>query len=296
MAAGKITTYLSKSTPKRKQAPSTSSESDSSPVIKHDTKRSYHDLSGPLQEEDGGDKMAIHESLEEIRKQFDTLARKEDIRKLQSEVDKLFEKLNERMDRLESRCFDIETGMDRVKEEITVMKKENTDLKDQLRRQEHRVAKVLSDQNDLEQYDRRWNLRLFNVQENTGETSDDCAKMCCKIFTEGIGVPVKEEDLEAAHRTGPTVTGRTRTVIVRFQSRKLRDKVLADRKKLKGKKVSVDEDLTAANAKLARDAYKHSFTLASWSSQGKVFAKLKNGKTVRFKYGIDVDDFLKKEM
>ena len=72
--------------------------------------------------------------------------------------------------------------------------------------------------------------------------------------------------------------------------------MLANRKKLKGKGVSVDEDLTAANYKLARDAYKHLYTLASWSSQGKVFAKLKNGKTVGIKYGADINELFKKEM
>ena len=50
---------------------------------------------------------------------------------------------------------------------------------------------------------------------------------------------------------------------------------------------SLDEDLRAANYKLARDTYKHSYTLASWASQGKVFAKLKNGKTMRIKYVAD---------
>ena len=57
----------------------------------------------------------------------------------------------------------------------------------------------------------------------------------------------------------------------------------------------MDEDLTAANYKLAREAYKHSYTLASWSSQGKVFAKLKNGKTVRIKYGADINELFKKK-
>ena len=60
-----------------------------------------------------------------------------------------------------------------------------------------------------------------------------------------------------------------------------KDKVLANRRKLKGKGVSVAEDHTAASYKLARDAYKQSYTLASWSSQGKVYAKLKNGKTLQ---------------
>ena len=56
------------------------------------------------------------------------------------------------------------------------------------------------------------------------------------------------------------------------------------------------EDLRAANYKLVRGAYKHSHTLASWSSPGKVFAELKNGKTVTIKYGTDMDGFFKKEM
>ena len=123
-----------------------------------------------------------------------------------------------------------------MKEEIDLVKKENADLEEQLWQQEQRVSNVLSDQNDLEQYDCRWNLRPFNVQEKMGETPDDCARTCCQIFTEGIGVLVKEEDLEAAHRIGPVVAGRKWTITVRFQSRKLQDKVLTDRKKLKGKR------------------------------------------------------------
>ena len=91
------------------------------------------------------------------------------------------------MDKLGSRCFDIEKGMDSMKEEIDAVKKENADLREQLRQQEQRVTKVLNDQNDLEQYDRRWNLRLFNVQEKTGETADDCARTCYQIVTEGPG-------------------------------------------------------------------------------------------------------------
>ena len=117
------------------------------------------------------------------------------------------------------------------------------------------------------------------MEEKAGETADDCAEKCCRIFTDLIGVPTTEEDLEAAHRTRSTTTGKRRPIIVRFQSRKVkRDKVLANRRKLKGKGVSVDEDLTAANYKLTIDAYTNSHTLASWSSQGKVFAKL---ETVR---------------
>ena len=99
-----------------------------------------------------------------------------------------------------------------MKEEFDLVKKENADLEEQLQHQEQRVTFSVT----------RMTLNsttavgtsLFNVQEKTGETPDDCARTCCQIFTEGIGVLVKEEDLEAAYQTGPVVAGRKWTIIV----------------------------------------------------------------------------------
>ena len=161
---------LNKSTPKRKQAPSTSLESDSSPAIKQNSKRTYHELSDSFQEEEGQDNMAIQETLHEIKRQFETLARWEDTRQLKDEVDKLSEKMSERMDKLDSRCFDIEKGMDSMKEEFGLMKKENADLEEQLQHQEQRVSNILSNQNDLEQYDCRWNLTVQRAGKDGGDT------------------------------------------------------------------------------------------------------------------------------
>ena len=101
-----------------------------------------------------------------------------------------------------------------------------------MRRQEQKILNILSDQNDQQQYDRRWNVRVYNVEEKAAETADDCAKKCCRIFTDVIGIPTTEE--EAAHRTRPTMTGKRHPIIVRFLSRKLKDKVFANRRKLKG--------------------------------------------------------------
>ena len=54
-------------------------------------------------------------------------------------------------------------------------------MKEQLRRQEQRSLRVLSDQNDQQQYDRRRNLRVNNVEEKAGETVDDSARKCCQF-------------------------------------------------------------------------------------------------------------------
>ena len=98
-------------------------------------------------------------------------------------------------------------------------------------------------------------------------------------------LPTAETDIEAAHRVGTvdTVKKRPRPIIIRFHNRALRDKVLADRKRLKGQGISIAEDLTSANYKLERAAYKHSATMATWTVNGKIFAKLKTGRTVQIK-------------
>ena len=155
------------------------------------------------------------------------------------------------------KCFDAEKEIDSLKSDLTFVRKENAEMKEQLSRQERKILSVLSDQNDQQQYDRRWSLWVYNVEEKAGETADDCAKKCCRIFTDLIGILTTEEDLEAAHRTGPTTTGKRRPVIVRFQSRKLKDKVIANRRKLKGKGISVG--LSSSVSAISNPCWKGAF-------------------------------------
>ncbi|KAL8575854.1 hypothetical protein ACOMHN_014859 [Nucella lapillus] len=132
-------------------------------------------------------------------------------------------------------------------------------------------------------------------------SSSDCIKKVCRVFSDMVGVPITEHDIEVAHRTGrrtPDPQGQTRKcrlVIVRFNSRK-KDDVLANRRRLKGnrQKISIREDLTFPNYKLLTEAKQHSATLDAWSTNGKIIAKLKNGTTVKMEITDDVDDRLRK--
>ena len=275
--------------------PASASSSDSSPDSssrprQQEKRRLVHQESNSCEEDD----MAV--TLEDIQAQLATLATKEDVAQIRSDLDKSNEKLSDKMEKLEARFYDLEKEIDSLKDALSSVRKENGDLRGRLSQQDKQIEQLKSELNNKEQYDRRWNLRVYNVPEEKDETADQCATKCCKVFTELIGVTTKESDVEVAHRTGPPAPGRKRPIIVRFHSRKVKDQVLMNRRKLKNKGVSVGEDLTPANYRLLRDAHKHSFTLASWSSQGKIFAKLKNGKTVNIRYGANVEELMKKEM
>ena len=98
-------------------------------------------------------------------------------------------------------------------------------MKEQLRRWEQRTPRVLSDQNDQQQHNRRWNLRVYNMEEKAGETAEDCAKKCCQMFTDLIGVLTKQDDLEALGLE-QSQWAKWRPITVCFQSRKLKTKCL----------------------------------------------------------------------
>jgi hypothetical protein len=285
---------------KRKSAPSPSSDSDSSPLVQR-CKRVNQDLSESF--EVCAVNMSVEDTLKAMQRSLQALATKDDIKelrdgvrsemvKVRDELEKVSEAMKERCEQLESRLFDVEQTLDKVLEENQNLKKENEELKETM-------TKTRSDLNDLEQYGRRWNLRLFNVNEKQGETVDDAVRKACMVFTDLIGVPTTADDLEACHRVGRVgepERKKGRAILVRFKNRALRDKILANRKNLKGKKVSVGEDLTQENARLSNAAFKHSASMQSWTVNGKVFAKLKNGQTVRVRYGSDVNQVFTQAM
>ncbi len=176
------------------------------------------------------------------------------------------------------------------------LKKENDSLKNTLRAHEQQMRKMQKEQNDQQQYSRRWNLRVFKVPEGDGETADDCRKKCCDIFNQKVNVKTAVTDIEVAHRTGTPTGTKPRPILVRFFDRKLRDQILANRRKLKNKGTVIGEDLTFANHKVYMAAVKHSACSSAGTVNGKIFAKLTNGTKMKLDMHTDVDRAFRRVM
>ena len=56
------------------------------------------------------------------------------------------------------------------------------------------------------------------------------------------------------------------------------------------------EDLTYANYQVFRKASEHSATMSVWSSNGKILAKVKNGRIVRVNIHTDLDEDFRRAM
>ena len=104
---------------------------------------------------------------------------------------------------------------------------------------ENRIATLESENDNIEQYSRRANLRVCGIPEsNDGEDTD---KKVLDILNGKLSLepPLQTSDLERSHCLGGKADdgqgpSRTRPIIVRFGNERFRDKVYRTRTRLKG--------------------------------------------------------------
>ena len=237
----------------------------------------------------------IQASLKELFNRMGTLATKEDVQTMRDYVQKFTHDIMEKLDKMEGQILEVESKTAAVAKDIKIVKGKTTRLENNVNDHDIRLSRVEKEMNDLEQYTRRWNLRVYKVPEAPTGKTEDLTKRVCSIFTDLIGVKTVPQDVEVAHRAG-RVGERARPVLVRFFDRKKRDDILQNRRKLKGKGFVVDEDLTVLNYKLLKKAQGHSATMSVWSSNGKILSKLKNGQIIKLNIHSDIDTVFERVM
>ena len=245
----------------------------------------------------------INLAVTNINSQMATLATKETLSELKSVFCKSIESLEAKVEKMSGELFVAQQQNEGLQKALSAVSQRNRELEAELKAQSERIRLNEKKHNDLEQHSRKQNLRVFGVPEPQGgekESAEDCMEKVAQIFKEKIGVKVGVEQIEVAHRTGSLAAARAnkrvRPIIVRFLSRKDRETVIMNRKNLKGKGVSVGEDLTTANLKILKRLEEHTGTLSAWSARGNLFAKLKNGTIIKADMMTDIKKVIDESM
>ena len=146
--------------------------------------------------------------------------------------------------------------------EISQLKVENEKLKQMANLSIYKI-------DELDQYDRRENLRIHGIQENDSDR-DDGEEVVMKIVEE-LNIGITALDIPRAHRLGKrnsNSVAKPRPIIVRFISYKKRYEFMYAKSKLKNsliyKNAYLTEDLTSLRAKLlkyVKDICKNDFVL-----------------------------------
>lgn len=155
--------------------------------------------------------------------------------------------------------------------ELTRLRGEVTSLTGKLRVLEDRL---IDRTDDLEQHQRRNNLRIFGIQETANEDTDAIVAKLCR---DKLRVELPAHSICRSHRVGrqpePSADGRRRhrPIIVRFVSYQDRRVVYGAKKNLKATGITIKEDLTARRVEVLRKATAAYGIRNTWTLDGKVF-------------------------
>ena len=178
----------------------------------------------------------------------------------------------------------IQVEISSIKENIIELNAEKNELKTEMSKMHTKTNELLSKINDIEQYTRRNNLRIFGVPDpGDWETAAESEEKVLSIFHQKLKMyNIKSEQIEACHRIGRYKEGKNRAVIVRFISRKTKDSIIKERKQLKGTRILIAEDLTRENAawffKVKMSVKDESSISSVWTHNGETFVYGPSGK------------------
>lgn len=128
----------------------------------------------------------------------------------------------------------MEERFDSLERSIKEIKKISSDNQQRIISLENRL-------DDLEQYSRRNSLRLYGVPEEAGENTN---VLVLDIFNSTLNVNLSTTDIDRTHRIGRTSEKKPRAIIIKFVSYQSKSLVYLNKKKFKGSKIVLREDLT----------------------------------------------------
>lgn len=169
---------------------------------------------------------------------------------------------------------------------IEPLNKTIVDLQERESSLESQLSHVANMAKDNEQYSRRSNVRISGFDEEQGE---NCVEKITTFCNEKLNVDISDKNIDRAHRVGKPREGRSRAIIVRFNSHKDKIAVMRQRRELYSSRYYINEDLTSRNQHLLYQAKKKCRNVVSaWSRDGKTFAK-RASDSIIFRL-ISVDD------
>ncbi|KAK3885657.1 hypothetical protein Pcinc_010143 [Petrolisthes cinctipes] len=178
-----------------------------------------------------------------------------------SALDVIVEQLNSRIEATEETVRDLTRSLEFSQAEvkdlqsqvIELVKKDNIN-KDIMETLKRKICELEQRSNYQEDYNRRCNLRFSGVPEQRGgETWEVTANTVTKLLQDKLQLPPMQ--IERAHRTGQAshVTGRSRTIVARFERYGDREAVVRNAKKLRGTGIFINDDLCPASLELRKN-------------------------------------------
>lgn len=184
--------------------------------------------------------------------------------------------INLQQEKLESMIFDLKEALEQKDNAIDILTNSNTEIWQELQQTNYKNI-ILSDKvNELEQYSRRNNIRIFGVKDKKEETIQETEYIVRETLRKYLNLNFTSNEFDICHRIGPFNASTNRAIIVRFIYRKSKVITISKRRKLKGSGIIISEDLTPQNVRRLQEIKSLNCVKDSWSKDGRLYAKDNN--------------------
>ncbi|CAG2220327.1 unnamed protein product [Mytilus edulis] len=259
--------------------------------------------------------VCIERELEDIKKSMDKIVKKDDIEeivtnimgkllnkwkteikkeileevtkervKMKESYDKKFEMVGRKMDSIE---FDNANLLEKNAALHTELRK----MKEEIKQIETGVTEGIRMANWNEQYSRKKNIKIHNLEERRGE------QLIPELLTtlkDKVGIELNKTDIVAMHRI-PGKQGFPRPVIVKFVRMENKIAILKKRKDLqKSIEIKIGDDITQKNQGLINRMHLHESITSAWYFNGHVYGTDTDGERHRFDIFDNINQRLKK--
>lgn len=239
----------------------------------------------------------ISSDIGELKGVLNSILKKEEIENLiQTTLSKIMEGFERRFkEEIDMRILD---KTRELKERVQVLEYDNKQLIDRLEKSEKETKRAVSDlverekQNDFrsrdavkranfnEQYSRKNNVKITNVEEEEGETQVSLEKKVLKLFEEN-DIVIEKADILAMHRI-PSKQSLIKPVLIKTINNEVKTKIMRKRKVMKEKGHRLIDDVTALNTGLISRLSKHDEISSAWFFNGYVYGQTFKAERIRF--------------
>lgn len=186
--------------------------------------------------------------------------------------------LREENEELKGRLLSVEIENDGLQSRLSRLEQDSELQKGNLNSAHYKGDYCREGLNDLEQHGRANSIRIYGVGGRLKESALESVRIAVSVINSRLGLHISEADVDIAHRI-PHFNKNNKNpqaIIVKFVRRMVKLEVMANRSKLKHSKIVIKEDLTMQNTQMMDAVYRRDDVKSTWSSGGKIFAKLKD--------------------
>lgn len=102
----------------------------------------------------------------------------------------------------------------------------------------------------IEQHSRKNNVRIYGLDESGQREGEDIIQMLCRE----TNLNFAGENIESVFRVGRATQAGHRAILLRFKGQQYKDEIMSNRRRLKGTKIVICDDLTKSKHAILKEA------------------------------------------